>query len=393
MPTPLEDVKILDVTQVVAGSFASMMLADLGAQVTKIERPDKGEIGRSNPPFVNDRSAYFMSVNRNKESVSLDLSSPDGQEAFMKLAQEADVIIENLKPGSMDKFGLDYESVATQSEQIIYCSISGFGKTSPHADLPALDIVAQGFSGNMSITGPEGGKPYRAGIPIGDIAGSMYAAQSVLAALYHRERTEEGQFIDVSMVDGLMSWLTVRAGYSFATEKAYPRMGNKLDEFIPYGVFETKDSYIGIAAVQDNHWYNLCEGIERPELATDERFETTEQRRENREELEAILEGVFKERTTDNWFDRLAEKLPTTPINDTSEVWETEHVKERDMLTKMEIDGDEHPLISPPVNFSQTPTGIRQNPPKLGEHTEKKLREIGYDDEEITKLREKGVIQ
>lgn len=388
----LSDVKVLDVTQVISGSFASMMLADMGADVVKIERPETGDFGRQNPPFVGDRSAYFMSLNRNKKSVSLDLSSEEGQRAFLRLAAKSDVVIENLKPGTLTKFGLDYESVRERNQGIIYCSVSGFGQTGPYADLPALDIVIQAYSGNMSMTGPRDGQPYRSGIPIGDIAGSMYASQSVLAALHDRDRTGEGQFIDVSMAEGLISWLTVRAGYTFATDEPYPRTGNQLDEIVPYGVYETADSYLALAAVQDRHWDRLCELLDRPELATDERFEDMASRQDNREDVDAVLSEVFAERTTEEWFDLLARDIPVGPVNDTKEVFEDEHVRERGLVEDREVDGRSHPFVNLPVQFSDAETGIRRDPPTVGEHTRKELRAVGYDEETLDELEANGTI-
>lgn len=388
----LSDISVLDVTQVISGSFASMMLADMGADVVKIERPETGDFGRANAPFVGERSAYFMSLNRNKRSVTLDLSSEDGQEAFLRLAEEADVIIENLKPGTLTKFGLDYEHVSERNSGIVYCSVSGFGQTGPYADLPALDIIVQAFAGNMSMTGPRDGQPYRSGIPIGDIAGSMFASQSVLAALHERDRTGEGQYIDVSMAEGLISWLTVRAGYTFATDRRYPRTGNQLDEIVPYGVYETADSYLALAAVHDAHWDRLCELLERPALATDERFADMESRRENRAAVDDALSAIFAERSTEEWFDRLARDIPVSPVHDTKSVFADEHVRERGLVEEREIDGNAHPFINLPVQFSDATTEIYRDPPTVGEHTRERLRAVGYDESALDELEADGVI-
>jgi len=388
----LSDVSVLDVTQVISGSFASMNLADMGADVVKVERPETGDFGRQNPPFVGERSAYFMSINRNKKSVTLDMSTDDGREAFLRLAEDADVIIENLKPGTLTKFGLDYESVSERNDEIIYCSVSGFGQTGPYADLPTLDIMVQAFAGNMSMTGPRDGEPYRSGIPIGDIAGSMYASQSVLAALHERDRTGEGQYIDVSMVEGLISWLTVRAGYTFTTGEAYPRTGNQLDELVPYGVYETADSYLTLAAVQDRHWDRLCELLDRPELATDERFADNASRCGNRDQVDKILSEVFAEKTTDEWFEILSRDIPVAPVHDTKEVFENDHVRERGLVEEREVDGSDHPFVNLPVQFSDADTDIYRNPPTLGEHTREELREVGYDEETLDELEANDVI-
>lgn len=386
----LDGVKVLDVTQVVAGSFATMTLADLGAEVVKIERPGSGDLGRTKSPFVDGRSAYFTSVNRNKKSVSLDLGKDEGREAFLRLAEVADVVVENLRPGAMDRLDLGYDEVKGRNEGIVYCSISGFGSSGPNAELPALDIVVQAFGGNMSITGPEEGPPYRSGVPVGDIAGSMYAALSVVAALFYRERTGEGQYVEVPMADGMIAWLTVRAGYTFATGEPYPRMGNRLDEFVPYGVFETEDGHVALAVVGDHHWRHLCEEVDRPDLK--EQYPTVEERRENRGVVEGELEEVFLGGSTAEWSDRLAPDLPISPVNDLLEVWESEHVRARGLIADRTFDGVTFPCIDYPASFSRTPTEIGQGAPALGEHTEAELRELGYEPTHLAELRREGVI-
>lgn len=388
----LDDVKVLDVTQVVSGSFASMQLADLGAEVVKVERAGHGDIGRSNPPFVDGTSAYFASVNRNKKSVALDLKSDAGSQAFLDLAEKADVVVENYRPGTMERFGLDYEAVRDVNPGIVYCSISGFGQTGPYAEYPALDIVAQAMSGNMSITGPSDGQPYRAGIPIADIAGSMYAAQSVLSALYHRERTGEGQHVDVAMTDGMIAWLTVRGGWSLATGEAYPRMGNELDEFVPYGVYECADGYLALAAVQDHHWERLCDAIGEPDLAVDERFATTDARREHRDELNDRLDAAFGTDTVQSWFADLADRnIPVAPVYDTIDLWEDEHVQSRNLETTVETPNGEIPVIRHPAKFSDASTDARRGVAALGEHTREELAAAGYDETDIDRLVSEGI--
>ncbi len=391
--TMLDTVTVLDVTQVVSGSFASMTLADMGADVMKIERPTGGDVGRHNPPYVDDFSSYFASVNRNKRSVSLNLKSDEGAELFLKLAEDADVVVENFRPGAMERFGIDYEAVADRNPKIIYCSISGFGQEGPYAEYPALDIIAQAMSGNMSITGPPDSKPYRSGIPIADIAGSMYAVQGILGALFRRERTGEGQYVDVSMLDCMLSWLTVRAGYTFATDEPYPRMGNKLDEFVPYGVFETADSYLAIVVVQDHHWEKLCTAIGRPELATDDRFQTADRRRENRDELESILEDELVTQSTDEWFDVMSDHgVPSGPIYDTKEVWEDDHVNHRELLSSIQLGDEELSVVDHPVKYADDTTGITRGVPRVGEDTYETLERMGYTEAEVAELIECGVV-
>lgn len=361
-----------------------MMLADLGAEVVKIERPNGGDMGRANPPFMNGDSGYFTAVNRNKKSVALNLKEDRDREAFLSLAEKADVIVENNPTGRMEKFGLGYETVRDRNDEIVYCSITGFGQTGPYRKLPALDIIVQAMSGVMSITGPPEGKPYRAGIPIGDIAGSMYAVQSILLSLYNREQTGEGDYIDVSMLDSTISWLTVRAGYTFAAEEAYPRMGNKLTEYVPYGVFSTADSPLAVVVVTDAHWKRLCDVIARPDLADDDRFSTVDARRENRDELESILTEVFQQESSEYWFDRLAdEHVPASPIYDTEEVWDDNHVRERELLTTVQDEDGSFETIQHPIKFENIDTELRRAVPDLGEHTREALADAGYSEAEI----------
>ena len=384
---PLDGVVVLDVTQMVSGPFASMQLADLGADVYKVERPDGGELGRSNPPFVGGRSAYFASVNRNKRSVALDLASDRGREAFLSLASEADVVIENHPPGRMERFGIGYEAVRERNPGIVYCSISGFGQDGPYRDLPALDLIAQATSGVMSITGPADGEPYRAGVPIGDIAASMYAVQSVALALLRRERTGEGDRVDVSMLDCLTSWLTVRAGRTFGTGRPYPRTGNALREFVPYGVYETAEGYLAVAVVADHQWRRLCGALELEEFADDERFATAAARREHREAVDGLVETAFADAPATAWFDRLREaRVPVAPVYDTLEVWEDEHVRSRDRLASVP-DGDrEVRAIRHPVAFDGIDPGIRQGVPDLGEHTREALLDAGVPEADVEAL-------
>ncbi len=381
---PLDGITVIDATQVVSGPFASMLLADLGAEVVKIERPDGGDLGRSNPPFTNGHSGYFTAVNRNKKSVALNLKDETDRDAFLSLAETADVIVENNPAGRMEKFGLDYDAVRERNEDIIYCSITGFGQTGPYSELPALDIIVQAMSGVMSITGPSDGQPYRAGIPIGDIAGSMYAVQSILLSLFQRERNGTGEYIDVSMLDSTISWLTVRAGYTFATGEPYPRMGNKLTEFVPYGVFPTADTPLAVVVVTDDHWRRLCSVIDRPELADDTRFATMDARRENRADLEAILTAAFERDSCDHWFDELTTaQVPAAPIYDTAELWEDEHVRGRDLLTTVEDEDGAFEAIRHPVTFEHAETAIDRGVPELGEHTRDALASAGFSETEI----------
>ncbi|MFB6301112.1 MAG: CaiB/BaiF CoA transferase family protein [Halobacteriales archaeon] len=390
----LSDVTVLDVTQVVAGSFASMALADLGAEVIKIERPDGGDIGRSMPPFVGEMSSYFSAVNRNKRSIAVDLSTTAGQDVVRDLAADADVLVENHPAGRMEKFGLGYEELSTVNPAIVYCSITGFGQTGPYATIPALDMMAQAMSGHMSLTGPPEGKPYRAGLPIGDLTGSMYAISSILGALYKRAIGDgDGQYLDVSMTDGLIAWLSVRAGYTFATGEAYPRTGNALEEYVPYDVFETADGYLAVIVATEAHWRKLCAGIDRPELAEDDRFATMADRRANREAVTELLSEALAERSAIEWFESLAaDGVPIAPVYDTKEVWEDNHVQARNLKQELDVSGEAFAAIDFPVKFSATPTDIRRGVPKLGEDTRELLQSHGYGDDDIDRLVADGVV-
>lgn len=387
----LDGITVLDVTQVVAGSFGSMQLADLGAEVFKIERAGHGDIGRGFAPFVDGTSSYFASVNRNKRSVALDLKSDGGSQAFLDLAAEADVVVENYRPGTMESFGLDYEAVRDVNPEIIYCSISGYGQTGPYESYPALDIIIQSFAGNVSITGPSEGKPYRAGAPIADISGSMYAAQSILAALFERERTGDGRYIDVSMAESMISWLTVRAGWSFGSGEPYPRKGNELDEFVPYGIYECADGYLAICAVQDHHWERLADAIGRPELGDDERFRTADDRREHRDQVNEVLDAALADETAKDLFDDLAEQnIPAAPVHDTLEIWEDEHIQARGLHATVDTPEGDIDAIRHPVHFDDIDREIHRGVAALGEHTREALADVGYSDAEIEALLDAG---
>ncbi len=392
--TFLDDVTVLDLTQVVAGSFASMSLADLGAEVIKVERPGAGDIGRSNPPFVGDQSSYFAAVNRNKRSIAVDLEADAGRDLILDLGRDADVLVENHPPGRLEGFGLGYDDLSAVNPGIVYCSITGFGQTGPYKDIPALDMVAQAVSGHMSLTGPADGPPFRAGLPIGDLTGASYAVQSILAALYRRESTGEGEYIDVSMTDSLISWLTVRAGYTFATNEAYPRTGNELREYVPYNVYETADGYLAVIVATDRHWRRLCEAIDRPELAEDDRFATVEARRDHRSDVNEVVSARLSTGSADEWFDRLAtEGVPSAPIRDTLTVWEDDQVAARDLRRTISIDDAEFSAIEYPAKFDRSDPDLRYGVPSLGEHTRAVLREAGYDDATVEQLIDDGVVE
>ncbi|NEU58656.1 CaiB/BaiF CoA-transferase family protein [Halorussus sp. MSC15.2] len=377
---PLNGVRVLDCTQMLSGPFATQLLADLGAEVVKVERPEVGDITRAVGPTVGDSdvSSYFASLNRGKRSVELDLSTPAGAAAFERLAADADVVIENYRPGTMAEWGLGYDDLREVNEDLIYCSISGFLE-GPNRDLAAFDMVVQALSGSMSVTGQADGPPARPGIPIGDICAGMYAALSVVTALSVRDQ-HGGQRVEVPMFEGLVSWLTERAGRTLATGDPYPRMGTAHPSLAPYRAFETADGWFAVAVGSEGTWDALCEAIDRPDLADDPRFETNADRVEHREELTAELAPLFAERSAEAWFDLFRERgVPGAPVRDTVEVFEDPQLRESDVTTDLSLGGIDMPLVQFPARFSGLSTGTDRVPPRLGEHTREVLDEDALD--------------
>ncbi|MFC4451273.1 CaiB/BaiF CoA transferase family protein [Halorussus aquaticus] len=374
---PLDGVRVLDCTQMLSGPFATQLLADLGAEVVKVERPDVGDITRAVGPTVGDSdvSSYFASLNRGKRSVELDLSTPAGAAAFERLAADADVVVENYRPGTMAEWGLGYDDLREVNDDLVYCSISGFLE-GPNRDLAAFDMVVQALSGSMSVTGQADGPPARPGIPIGDICAGMYAALSVVTALSVRDQ-HGGQRVEVPMFEGLVSWLTERAGRTLATGDPYPRMGTAHPSLAPYRAFETADGWFAVAVGSEGTWDALCDAIDRPDLADDPRFETNADRVAHREELTAELEPLFAERSAEAWFDLFRERgVPGAPVRDTAEVFEDPQLRESDVTANLSLGGIDMPLVQFPARFSGLSTGTDRVPPRLGEHT----REVLDDD-------------
>jgi crotonobetainyl-CoA:carnitine CoA-transferase CaiB-like acyl-CoA transferase len=355
---PLRGVTIVDLTQVISGSFGAMMLGDMGAEIVKIEAIGRGDLCRT----FNPSPQYFDVLNRNKRSIELNLKSEEGQAVALRLLEDADVFMENAKPGATESFGLTYDDVVKVNPEIIYCSVSGFGSDSPYEDLPSWDMLIQGMSGMMGMTGEEGGDPVWSGLPAGDIAASMYATQSILAALYARADDRiNGEYIEVPMLDTLISWLTTRAGYSFATGKPFPRLGTYHPALAPFGVYDTADGQIVVGAGTDGLWPSFCRGLGREDLLEREEFETLDGRLENRPVLREELQSELSNRTTQEWLNRMhAENAPVGRINDTLTVWDDEHVKKRKLYRKIERDYDEPAdIIASPVSFKNLDVGAR----------------------------------
>lgn len=389
---PLSDVTVVDLTQVVAGPFATMTLGDMGAEVVKIEAVGRGDRGRSITPSPE----YFDAINRNKHSVAVDLKTRAGQEVVHRLLADADVFIESTKPGRAATYDLAYEDVAETNPEIVYCSITGFGHGSPYEDVPAWDMLIQAMSGVMSMTGEPDGPPVWSGLPSGDLAAAMYATQSVLAALYARERGAiDGEWIEVPMLDAAISWICARAGYSFGFGEPFPRAGAHHPSVAPFGAFECADGRIVVATGTDSLWEDLCAAIDRPDLVDDDRFAGMDDRVENVDALLGELEPVFAGRDGDEWIERLHEHgVPAGPIYDTLSVWDDEHVRRRNLRRSMERSGrQDAEVVDHPVHFANLATELATPPPALGEDTGDLLSRLDYSAEEIERLREDDVVQ
>ena len=388
---PLSDITVIDLTQVVAGPFATMTFGDMGADVIKIEAIGRGDRARNSPPHPE----YFDTVNRNKRSIALDLKSEEGQAIAHSLLADADVFIESTKSGRMERFNLAYEDVRELNPEIIYCSISGFGSESPYENVPAYDMLIQAMSGIMSLNGEEGGPPLWSALPSGDLAASMYTVQSVLLALYAREKGQiHGEWIEVPMLDAAISWLVPRAGHTFGFDEPFPRLGTHHIISAPFGVFECDDERIVIAAGTNSLWHDLCMALDRPDLIEREEFQTRAQRSEHVDLLQSELESTLTEHSADYWIPRLHDnEVPAGPINDTQTVWEDRHVTQRELRVEMERDGRENAdVIDHPVHFRTLATSLRIPPEELGESTDDILSKLEYTSEEIDRLRNQGIV-
>jgi len=406
MPRPLSHIRVLDLSRVLAGPWASQNLADLGAEVIKIERPGVGDDTRSwGPPFLKDaegrdtnESAYYLSVNRGKKSVTLDISKPEGQRIARELAARCDVLLENYKVGGLAKYGLGYNDVRKINPRIVYCSITGFGQTGPHAHRPGYDFIFQGMGGLMSITGERddlpGGGPQKVGIAITDVLTGMYAALAITAAIAHRERSGEGQYIDMALLDTIVAFGANQIFNYFVSGKVPGRYGNAHANLVPYEVFTTADGHIILAAGNDGQWESFCKAAGRPELAADARFRTNPDRIRNRKELIPLIRDIMKERNRKDWIERLdAAGVPCGPINDYREVFEDPQVKHRGLRVDMPHPHGSVPTVASPMRFSKTPVEYKLPPPQLGEHTREVLGDLlGLRSEELDRLAAANII-
>ncbi len=373
MEAALSDVVVIDLSRVFAGPYCTMILGDLGATVIKVEQPGTGDDTRHfGPPYIADESAYYLGLNRNKRSITLDFNNPQDKKRLLGLISTATVLVENFRPGTMERRGLGYEALHALNPGLIYCSISGYGKDGPYATRPGYDFVAQAESGVMSVTGEVDGEPQRMGSPIADISAGMFACMSILAALYVRKNTGKGQHIDISLLEAAVSLLgNVSANHLISGEEA-SRYGNGHPNIVPYQAFQTRNGYIVVSCGNDRLYQSFCHLIGRDDLATDPRFTTNPQRVRNRKELIPILQELFLQRDTDDWLAELrAAGIPCGPINTVSQVFRDPQIQARGLVWECE-----HPtagtikLSGSPIHLSETPTRLYKAPPLLGEDNE-----------------------
>ena len=396
MEKALGDLRVLDLTRALAGPYCTLMLGDYGADIVKIEVPGSGDDTRGwGPPYIGDQAAYFLQANRNKRSMTLNLKHPQGKQIFLDLAKDADVIVENYTPGVVQRLGIDYDVVQKLNPLIVYCSISGYGQTGPYKEKPAYDQVMQGLGGIMSLTGEVNGPPMKMGVALTDIGAGMNAAFAIMAALHHREQSNRGQYIDISMLDLQVSWLTYQAGAYFATGLPPKKAGAAHPNLVPYQYFICKDDkYINIAVGSERLWRRFCAAMNMEGLAESPEYANNVQRVINRDSLVSLIQQKFLEKPLDEWVQLIESAgVPCGAINDVADVLNDAQVKARDMVLEIP-----HPTLGTiqqtgvSVKFSLTKGGIGRHPPLLGEHTGEILVELGFNRKEIEDLRTLEVV-
>ncbi len=395
MAQPLEGLKVLDFSRVLAGPFATMILGDLGAEIIKAE-PLNGDESRSWPPILEKgQSGYFLSLNRNKKSITLNLKDPRAKDIVFQLARKVDIVIENFTPGVVKRLGIDYAALDQQNPELIYCSISGFGQSGPYRNKRAYDPIIQGMTGIMSITGERGRSPVKIGIPITDLVAALYAVIAIQSAYIQKTSSRKGQYIDIALYDSMVSMLTIMAMQYFATGENPERWGLDHIHRVPAKAFEAGDGqYVQVAATNEVMYPKFCELLGMPELIDDPRFDTNAKRVANRDEIMPLFEEKMRTKTRDEWLQLFEEaKLPCGPISDLNEVFNDRNISEREMLFSLE-----HPVegvieqLGFPFKFSQTPAAARLRPPLLGEHSQEVLKWLGYSNRDIKVFKEEKVI-
>ena len=393
---PLEAIRVLDLTRVLSGPYCTMLLGDLGAEVIKVERPGEGDDTRAfAPPFQGDQAAYFLSINRNKKSLTLDMKSERGKEILWQLVDSSDVLVENFRPGAMERLGFGYEAVKARRPAMIYCSISGFGDTGPQKDRAGYDVIVQGEAGIMDLTGPRDGPPHKVGVSIADLVSGLTAAQGILAALYTAKTDGHGQRVHVSMYEAVAALLTFNASIYFATGNPPRRRGNEHATIVPYETFETSDGWINLGVANDDLWRRFCKAAGMVELADDQRFANAPDRVRNRDALLPLVRAIFKQRTRGEWLKRLDDGgVPGGAIRTVAEVCDSEVLKARGMIAEMPhasagiVKG-----VKSAIHLSETALDIYNAPPRLGEHTHEVLTGLlGYTSEEVGALAQARVV-
>jgi crotonobetainyl-CoA:carnitine CoA-transferase CaiB-like acyl-CoA transferase len=390
---PLGGITVLDLTRVLSGPYCTMLLADMGARVIKVEQPGKGDDTRAwGPPFLAGESAYFLSINRNKESVSLDFKKPDGRAVLDQLIARSDVLVENFRPGTLTKLGLDYTTLSKRHPRLVYCSISGFGHSGPRSKEPGYDAIMQAEGGLMSITGPAAGEPYRLGVAIVDIVSGMFAAYGVAMALFARERSGRGQEVDLAMLDATVALLTYQAGNFFASGQVPARLGNRHPSIVPYETFAAADGEFVLAVGNDEQWRRFREVAELPD---DDRFTTNRQRVTSYDELRPFVGDRLRTKPRQFWIDRLtAAGVPCGSVRNLQELFADPQLEAREMLARVEhATIGQLRMLGVPVKLSETPGAVRTAPPTLGQHTEAVLRQdLGLSAEAVEGLRRQGIV-
>ncbi len=397
MPQALADIKVLDLSRVLAMPYCSMMLGDLGAEIIRVERPGVGDETRHwGPPWAGELSAYYLCTNRNKKCITIDLKKKEGQEIIRRLAQRSDIFLENFLPGNLTEMNLGYEDIKAINPKIIYASVTGYGQNGPYRDFPGFDFIIQAQGGLMSVIGDSDGPPMKVGVAIVDITAGLFACSAILAALHYREKTGIGQHIDIALLDAQVAWLANQASNYLVSGKVPRRMGNAHPNIVPYETFQAKDGiYIALGVGNDNQWRKFCKLAKLEHLMDNPRYASNPKRVENRKELVSILQKIFLQKDSGEWIRLLTDaEIPSGPINTIDRVFADPQVLARGLLVGME-----HPAIGPiklvgsPMKLSETPIQYRIPPPLLGEHTEEILRDVlGYDRIQIARLKEGKVI-